>query len=196
VSVVTLKTGTQTTIYTMPGNTAGNYFPKILSVDPMSSHCSECLQVIQNTTLRWKVIVSGTLKSPETNWVSKVDVPTLFPLSKAFCGNEHCHDPNCTYPTKNLISLDECTAVKVLKFESKKISCLFVWNKKFLIKNSFAVKNAHVKWVPRHNGMARSQVADGEEGLQIRRVAANILDKQSRTADKGWPSNLGVEREG
>jgi hypothetical protein len=40
--------------------------------------------------------------------------------------------------------------------------------------------------------MARPQVADGGEGLQIWRVAANILNKQSRTADKGWPSSLGV----
>jgi hypothetical protein len=41
---------------------------------------------------------------------------------------------------------------------------------------------------------ARPQVTDGGEGLQIWRVAANILNKQSRTADKGWPSNLGVGR--
>ena len=31
-------------------------------------------------------------------------------------------------------------------------------------------------------------------GLQIWRVAANILNKQSRTADKGWYSSLGVGR--
>jgi hypothetical protein len=40
--------------------------------------------------------------------------------------------------------------------------------------------------------MARPQVADGGDGLQIWRVAANILNKQSRTADKGWSSSLGV----
>jgi hypothetical protein len=40
--------------------------------------------------------------------------------------------------------------------------------------------------------MARPQVADGGNGLQIWRVAANILNKQSRTADKGWSSSLGV----
>jgi hypothetical protein len=34
-----------------------------------------------------------------------------------------------------------------------------------------------VKWVPCHHGMARPQVADGGEGLQIWRVAANILNK-------------------
>jgi hypothetical protein len=50
----------------------------------------------------------------------------------------------------------------------------------------------HVKWVPCHHGMACPQVADGGEGLQIWRVAANTLNKQSRTADKGWPSSLGV----
>jgi hypothetical protein len=49
-------------------------------------------------------------------------------------------------------------------------------------------------WFPCHHGMARPQVADGGEGLQIWRVAVNILNKQSRTSDKGWPSSLGVGR--
>jgi hypothetical protein len=40
--------------------------------------------------------------------------------------------------------------------------------------------------------MARLQVADRGNGLQIWRVAANILKKQLRTADRGWPSSLGV----
>jgi hypothetical protein len=40
----------------------------------------------------------------------------------------------------------------------------------------------------------KSQVADGEDGLQMWRVAANIPNKQSRTADKGWSSSLGVGR--
>jgi hypothetical protein len=31
------------------------------------------------------------------------------------------------------------------------------------------------------------------EGLQIRRVAANILNKQERTADKGWSSSFGLD---
>jgi hypothetical protein len=39
----------------------------------------------------------------------------------------------------------------------------------------------HVKRVPFHYGMARPQVANGEDGLQIWTVAANILKKQSRT---------------
>ncbi|KAJ4449380.1 hypothetical protein ANN_00779, partial [Periplaneta americana] len=47
---------------------------------------------------------------------------------------------------------------------------------------------------PYHNGMARPQVADRGDGLQIWRVAVNILNKQSRTADEGWSSNLGVGR--
>jgi hypothetical protein len=37
----------------------------------------------------------------------------------------------------------------------------------------------HVKWMPCQHGMARPQVADGGDGLQIWRVAANILNKQS-----------------
>jgi hypothetical protein len=50
----------------------------------------------------------------------------------------------------------------------------------------------HVKWVPCHHGMARRQVADGGDGLQIWRVAANISNKQSRTADRGSPPAWGL----
>jgi hypothetical protein len=42
--------------------------------------------------------------------------------------------------------------------------------------------------------MTRAQIADGGDGLQIWRVAANILNKQSRTADRGFSSSLGVGR--
>jgi hypothetical protein len=49
----------------------------------------------------------------------------------------------------------------------------------------------HVMWAC-HNGRARHQVADGGDGLQIWMVAANILNKQLRTAGKGWSSILGL----
>jgi hypothetical protein len=49
---------------------------------------------------------------------------------------------------------------------------------------------SHVRWVPCHHGMARPQVVDGGDGLQIWRVAANILNKQWLTADKGRSSSL------
>jgi hypothetical protein len=49
------------------------------------------------------------------------------------------------------------------------------------IKKKFVPKD-HVRRVPCHHGMARHQVAGGGNGLQIWRVAANILNKQSRTA--------------
>jgi hypothetical protein len=49
-----------------------------------------------------------------------------------------------------------------------------------------------VRWIPCHNGMARSQVAVGGEGVQICRVAANTLHKQSQAADKGRSSGLGI----
>jgi hypothetical protein len=50
-----------------------------------------------------------------------------------------------------------------------------------------------VRWIPCHHGTARPQVADGD-GLQIWSIATNILNKQSRTADKGVPQTwrLGV----
>lgn len=35
-------------------------------------------------------------------------------------------------------------------------------------------------------GMSCPQVVDGEDGLHIWSVAANILTTQSRTVDKGW----------
>jgi hypothetical protein len=41
--------------------------------------------------------------------------------------------------------------------------------------------------------MARPQVADGGTAPEMG-VAANTLNKQSRRADKGWSSNLGVGR--
>jgi hypothetical protein len=40
--------------------------------------------------------------------------------------------------------------------------------------------------------MEHTQVAAGGDGLQIWRLAANVLNKQSRTADRGWSSSLAV----
>jgi hypothetical protein len=53
----------------------------------------------------------------------------------------------------------------------------------------------HVKWVPCHHGMGRPQVADRGDGLQIWRVAANILNKQSLTADRGDYPAWGLDGE-
>jgi hypothetical protein len=52
----------------------------------------------------------------------------------------------------------------------------------------------NVKWVPCHHGMARPQVADRGDCFHIWRVAANILNKQQRTADSGLYSSFGVRR--
>jgi hypothetical protein len=60
----------------------------------------------------------------------------------------------------------------------------------------FKSRYLHVRWLPCHHGIARPQVADGEDTLQAWRIAANILNKQLRTADKGWSSSLGVGRGG
>jgi hypothetical protein len=43
-----------------------------------------------------------------------------------------------------------------------------------------------------HHVMARPRVADRGGGLQVRRITANTLNKQLRTADKGWSSSFGV----
>jgi hypothetical protein len=63
--------------------------------------------------------------------------------------------------------------------------------KKFLI---YIGHPFHVTWVPHHHGMVLLQVADGGDSLQIWRVAANIFNKQSLTADREWFSSLGVGR--
>jgi hypothetical protein len=52
----------------------------------------------------------------------------------------------------------------------------------------------HVRWVPCHHGMVCPQVAVGGDALQVWRVAANVLNKQLWTADKGWSSSFGVGR--
>jgi hypothetical protein len=50
--------------------------------------------------------------------------------------------------------------------------------------------SSHVKWVP--CSMAHPCGADGGDGLLIWSAVATILYKKPRTADKGWPSSLGV----
>jgi hypothetical protein len=52
----------------------------------------------------------------------------------------------------------------------------------------------YVKWVHCHHSMVHPRVSDRGEGLQIWRVATNMLNKQSRTADSGWSSSLGFGR--
>jgi hypothetical protein len=40
--------------------------------------------------------------------------------------------------------------------------------------------------------MAHPEVVDRGDGLQIWRLAENMLNKQSQTEDRGWPSSLEV----
>jgi hypothetical protein len=48
---------------------------------------------------------------------------------------------------------------------------------------------------PCHHSMAHPRAADGGVGLQIWRVAANILHKQSRTDDRDGPRAWGLDKE-
>jgi hypothetical protein len=52
------------------------------------------------------------------------------------------------------------------------------------------VREVRVNCVPCHHGTARPQVAGGGDGLQIWRLAANMLNKKSRMANTGWSSSL------
>jgi hypothetical protein len=49
----------------------------------------------------------------------------------------------------------------------------------------------HVKWDPCHHCMAHPPVGVVGDGLQIRRVAVIILNKQLRAAEKTWSFSLG-----
>jgi hypothetical protein len=77
-----------------------------------------------------------------------------------------------------------CTAVKG-EMIIKSFVCLFhrfnLPEKSYCQYCKFSI---HVKWVPCHHGMARPQVGDGGDGLQILKVDANILNKPSQTAGK------------
>jgi hypothetical protein len=55
-----------------------------------------------------------------------------------------------------------------------------MWPPKFCIHFLFVLgTNSQIRWAHCHHGMARPQVADGGDGLQIWRVAANMLNKKS-----------------
>ena len=57
------------------------------------------------------------------------------------------------------------------------------------------IRNLNYLYVdPCHNGMVRPQVSAGGMASRYGRYLKNILNKQSRTADKGWSSSLGVGR--
>jgi hypothetical protein len=45
-----------------------------------------------------------------------------------------------------------------------------------------------------HHSMTRPRVTDGRDGLQLSRLAVNILNKQPLTNNKGCFSSLGVGR--
>jgi hypothetical protein len=49
----------------------------------------------------------------------------------------------------------------------------------------------HVTWVLCHQGIARPQVADGGDGLQIWRVAAIIMIWQLRPDNREWLCRFG-----
>jgi hypothetical protein len=50
----------------------------------------------------------------------------------------------------------------------------------------------HVKWVPCNHGMAHPQAVNGGDSLQIRRAAANIVNKQSQIASKRWSFGMAL----
>jgi hypothetical protein len=47
----------------------------------------------------------------------------------------------------------------------------------------------YVKCVIYHRDMSHRQAANGNKGFQTGSIAANILNKESRTADKVWSSS-------
>ena len=60
--------------------------------------------------------------------------------------------------------------------------------------NSVSIKIRDLVVGPCQHGMARPQVAGRGTACNVWVADANILNKQSRTADEGWSSSLGVGR--
>jgi hypothetical protein len=109
-------------------------------------------------------------------------------------------------PTTSLISRHSAVAhnkkvitINNINLALSSIHSLFVYSVPlvFLSLSSFRLhcdisrmlSSDNVRWITCHRGTARPQLADGGDGLQILRATANILHKQSRTADKGWSSS-------
>ena len=68
-----------------------------------------------------------------------------------------------------------------------KCSCVLGGRANFVMQNIiFCCVLTGSKASPRHQAMASPQVSDERDGLQLQRAAAKVLNKQSRTADKGW----------
>jgi hypothetical protein len=123
---------------------------------------------------------------------SKIFSVRLFPRILFTCTN---HRSRFSSITSKMFVPTSMTALMVLfrKFSFldflaellKKLSQLQVICSPIVCSVSMFLPHIHVKWVHCHHGMARPRVADRGYGLQIWRVAANILNKQSRTADSG-----------
>jgi hypothetical protein len=54
----------------------------------------------------------------------------------------------------------------------------------------FLIIDTEHRYISQTTTMARPQFAGEEDDLQIRRVAANILNRQSVPLQNGWPSDL------
>jgi hypothetical protein len=74
-----------------------------------------------------------------------------------------------------------------VRFPHQNLVCTFP----FPIRASCPAHRNLLDLTPRHGA---SSGCGWRNGLQIWRVATNILNKQSRTADKGWSSNMWVGR--
>jgi len=62
-----------------------------------------------------------------------------------------------------------------------------------ILKNCMIFEKQKLLWVPVTTAWRVHRLRT-EERPPIRRVAVNVLNKQSRTTDEGWSSSLGVGR--
>jgi hypothetical protein len=101
----------------------------------------------------------------------------------------------CFAWTKQNSTAHSFTLPHIITFTCQTLNFMYCLIPKYYFWN-FALKHlkSNVRLVPRHHCMARPHVVDGGDGLQIWRVAANILNKQSLTVDMGWSSSLGFGR--
>lgn len=114
--------------YTLLGNTAEKYFPKILIV--LSSRCSKCLQVVQNYNFSRIFLISGAWKRHTELYEARTaNVRTLVLVSLPKIEkkqNVKYVDVKYNYPTK-YVFLDNFPNLNFLNLGSRMIVWLFWW---------------------------------------------------------------------
>jgi hypothetical protein len=144
-----------------------------------------------NLDTRWRWVVSFTPRgrAPGTHWMGPRPVLDAVVKWKIPSPRRESNRGTHVYgPAVKLCLFHKSGEETVPKCEPKKTS--FV-----LVRSLHPVYGAvYVMWLPCHHGMASRPFEDGGDGPQIWRVAANVLNKQSKAVGTGLSCCLGAGR--